>query len=155
MKRILFTLLTIAILSQAKAQSFTTHGFGIILGFDSDQKKSFSPEYEISILNNSSGYEKGFVAGAGVSFPFDNKALRERGYYLKGGYKLGSFSFGANGGFRTDFDFDNGKATNSLLAGGWVGFNVIKQLKLTAGADNFNGFKVGLIFLPNTVGGNR
>ncbi|MCW8311439.1 hypothetical protein K7A41_09405 [Sphingobacterium sp. InxBP1] len=144
----------------SKAQTYLNHGIGVHIGFDSDSKKSISPEYELSFLKNES-YVKGIVTGIGASFPLSKKLgdERVRGYYVKGGYRLSNLSFGANAGLKTEDDFNNTtgatKKENSFLAGGWVAYNVIPNLKISVGADNFNGFKIGLIFLPATISSNR
>lgn len=136
----------------AKGQSMLHHGIGANIGIKSKQDKSFSIEYEMNILNNKSDYLKGYIVGIGGSKTFGNGA--EYAGYFKGGYRLSTLSFGINAGAGSDTPrLQSTKA--KALYGAWLGINIIKALKIEVGGDSFNGFKIGLVYFPNTIRSNR
>jgi hypothetical protein len=143
-------------ISSVSAQSFVNHGIGLHLGFPQKEHRTLSPEYEIGILNNNKGYYQGYIFGAGGSIPVINETRDLlSAFYLKGGYRLSSLSFGIIGGTkntRNPQTYDSGFEANF---GGWIGMNISRGLKLELGADGFNGFKAGLVLYPNTVKNNR
>lgn len=129
-----------------KAQTTLDHGIGANVGFSDGTTAGL--EYEASILNNTSGYEKGLIAGVGGIYPFDN-ATKKHGFYLKPGYRLSKISFGANVGVKKEYEVKNNEYETGILAGGWVAYNITGSIKAQIGMDNFRGFNFGFVFRLN------
>lgn len=161
-------------MSEAKSQNYLRHGIGGGIGWDKHEEEfltSWGLEYELSILNQSKGFESGIVTGIGVSFPTkkgyqdDNWQSsrydvtydpREFGVYVKGGYKFRVVSIGVNAGFAKEVDRELVEVSNSqALIGGWAGIEPARFLNLMIGYDTFRGINVGVLFYPNKIRSNR
>lgn len=149
-------------ISTCIAQTYINHGMGIHVGFLSEN--SISTDYELSILTDDQ-YIKGILTGVGASFSLQGlksvsaiSDLRRYALYARAGYRLSNLSLGLYPGIRSDDVMlsHGGISTQSnFILGTFIGINVIRTLKIAGSIDPFNGLRVGVIYLPNTITNNR
>ncbi len=147
MKKIFLLSIICLSICTAKSQTFLEHCLGLGVSIKTNPTTWIStPEYELSILNDSKGYNKGFITGAGVSFDISNFG-DNYSPFIKVGYRLSNISLGITGGIKKESinEYPYGSKTSSNF-GGWVAFNANRNIKIQAFGNEFSGIGLSVIF---------